>query len=274
MLESMKTVSIETLDEIDGADFDAASGLALSTVVLHKLSADKSVYPWALLGVSEPPPVRTSYTVSIDSPENMYDEIIASEYPIIKIKMGFAEDEQLLEMLKDVGGKIFRVDANGGWTPDKAERMVYSLSKLRVEFIEQPTDVEHVTEWKHIKGRTGMNLFIDEGLRTLEDYGRYSDYVDGINIKLAKSGGIMEALRLARRAGREKRQVMFGCMLESSVAISQAVYLASLAGYFDLDAPLLLDEDIAEGISYEREEVTVDETIMGGPKIKEQFLHG
>lgn len=270
----MRTFSPETLNEIDATDLNSASKLALTTAVLHKLSSDKSAYPWTLLGVAEPPPIHTSYTVSIDSPDNMYDEIVSSKYPIIKIKMGFDEDVRLLEMLKDVGGKVFRVDANGGWTPDKAEQMVYQLSKLRVEFIEQPTGVEHVSEWKHIKGRTGMGLFIDEGLRTLEDYEKYSDYVDGINIKLAKSGGIMEALRLARRAGHNKHKVMFGCMLESSVAISQAVYLASMADYFDLDAPLLLDEDVAEGIGYETEKITVDETIMGGPRIKGKFLHG
>jgi L-alanine-DL-glutamate epimerase-like enolase superfamily enzyme len=223
--------------------------------------------------VDAPGTIRTSYTVSIDDPEAMYDEIVSSKYPMIKIKMGFEDDEKLLGMLKDISGRVFRVDANGGWTPDKAERMVYQLDRLGVEFIEQPTGVEHISEWRYIKGRAGIGLFIDEGLRTIDDYNRYSDYVDGINIKLAKSGGVIEALRLARRARRDKRKVMFGCMLESSVAISQAVYLASLADYFDLDAPLLLEEDVAEGINYEMEEMTVDETIIGGPRIKRKFLH-
>lgn len=261
------------LDELNEFDMNPASRAGLIGALLHKLSSARDMYPWELVNLSRPTDIRTSYTVSIDDPELMFDEIKSSPYPIIKIKMGFEEDEALLPRLKAVGGKLFRIDANGGWMPEKAERMIYSLNKLNVDIIEQPTGIEHIQDWKYIKSRSKTNLIIDEGLNRLDDYLRYAEYIDGINIKMAKSGGIVEAKKIAAKAKKDKRKVMLGCMLESSVGISQSVYLSSLADYFDLDAPLLLKEDVAEGIRYQLEKISVDEDIIGGPRVKKEFLN-
>jgi len=274
LIEASGQISASDLDELNEFDINPVSKAGLIGALLHKLSSAEKVYPWELLNLTEPADIRTSYTVSIDDPESMFDEIKSSPYPIIKIKMGFEQDEALLPRLKAVGGKLFRIDANGGWTPEKAERMIYSLNKLDVDVIEQPTGVEYMQDWKYIKGRSKINFIIDEGLNRLDDYFRYAEYVDGINIKMAKSGGIVEAQKIAARAKKDKLKVMLGCMLESSVGISQSVYLSSLADYFDLDAPLLLKEDVAEGICFQLEKISVDEDIIGGPRMKKEFLDG
>ena len=129
-----------------------------------------------------------------------------------------------------------------------------------------------IAEWPHLKGRAPVELFVDEGLNELEDYERLTEYVDGVNIKMAKSGGIMTATAIARRARKDHRKVMLGCMVESSIAISPAVYMSSLADYFDLDGPLLLERDVAEGIRYIDDKISVDETIIGGPKLNESAM--
>ena len=117
-----------------------------------------------------------------------------------------------------------------------------------------------------------MSLLIDEGLNTIDDYHRFCDHVDGVNIKMAKSGGAVPALRIALQARRDKLRVMLGCMVESSVALAQAVYMASVADYCDFDGPLLMENLIADGIDFNLDKISVDEDIIGGPRIKKEFL--
>lgn len=259
--------------DINDLSINPVSKSALVGAALHKLSSEKGLFPWELLKLDEPGKIRTSYTISIDKSDQMYDEIAESPYPIIKVKMGFDDDELLVNELKKISGKRIRIDANGGWEPEKAESMIHCMDKLDVEIIEQPTKIEHIRDWKYIKGSSKVSFFIDEGLNTIEDYHRYSEYVDGVNIKMSKSGGIIEARNIAAQAKKDKIKVMLGCMVESSVGISQAVYLSSLADYFDLDGPLLLKEDIAIGIDFNLERITIGEDIIGGPRIKREYLY-
>ncbi len=149
--------------------------------------------------------------------------------------------------------------------------MIFLLSKLDVQLIEQPTSLDYITEWKYLKGRSKIPVMIDEGLHNLQNYFQYADYVDGVNIKMSKSGGFLEAKKIALAARKDKRKVMLGCMVESSIGIAPALYLSSLADYFDLDGPLLLDEDIADGINFNLDKIMVTEDIIGGPKLKEKY---
>jgi len=259
------------LHDLDNLEINSISKSALLTAALHYLSGAGNKYPWEILGLDTPGDIRTSFTVSIDQPDQMIDEIINSPYPIIKIKMGFEEDDLLIRGLSKIRGKIFRIDANGGWNLEKAEKMIFLLSGIDIELIEQPTTIEHVDQWKYLKGKCRVPIFIDEGLNSEEDYFRFADYVDGVNIKMSKSGGIIEARKIALSARKDRRKIMLGCMVESSLGIAPAVYLSSLADYFDLDGPLLLEEDIATGINFNLEMVTVAEDIIGGPKLKEKY---
>lgn len=255
-----------------GLGINPVSQAAVSSLLVNYLSKKGSIYPWEVFDLDEPERIRTSFTISLDDPDKMYECIVASPYPIIKIKLGSDEDEKLIKALDTVTGKSFRIDVNGGWTPEKAERMISLLRNLDIQLIEQPTDIKFIQDWKYIKGHSKIPLFLDEGLNRLDDYIQYCDYIDGANIKMAKSGGIVEGIRIARRARRDKLRVMLGCMVESSVALSQAVYMASLADYYDFDGPILLENMIAGGIDFNLEKVSVDEDIIGGPKVKKEFL--
>ena len=271
-LERADLNSVGIFEKIEKLNINRVSKAAVSGVALNYISRIKSVYPWQIMHLDEPSRIRTSFTISLDDPDEMYAQIKTSPYPLIKVKLGGDGDEHLVEKLTNISGKLFRVDANGGWTPETAEKMVHYLDRLDVELVEQPTGLDYINEWKYIKGRSKINFIIDEGLHTIDDYRQYSDYIDGVNIKMAKTGGILPAIKIAEQARRDKLKVMLGCMVESSVALSQAVYMASLAKYYDFDGPLLLKDRIADGIDFNLEKISVDEDIIGGPRVKKEFL--
>jgi L-alanine-DL-glutamate epimerase-like enolase superfamily enzyme len=260
-------VSFNDLEELNQWDLNSASKSALIAAGINHISSASGKYPWEALRLDPPSKMSTSLTIGIDAPEVMAAEIKRSPYPIIKIKMGFNGDDTLLELLKDIQGKLFRIDANGGWAPEKAEKMIYQLNRLNIQTIEQPTPLEYISEWRYIKGKSAIPILIDEGLKTAEDYRRFSDFVDGVNIKMSKSGGALEAIKIASLARKDKRKIMLGCMLESSVGIASAVYISSLADFLDLDGPLLLAKDIASGIEFNLDKINITEDIIGGPKV-------
>jgi len=271
-LSAVKNPPLFILEEINAMNIVQPAKAGFAGAVIHRLSAENNQYVWELVGLDEPSKIETSFTISIDKPDVMLQAITESTYPIIKIKMGFDDDEELVKLLAMITGKTLRVDANGGWNREQAEKMIFELSRIGVELIEQPTDIKYIRDWKYLKGHCKCNLFLDEGLESLEDYIKYADYIDGVNIKMAKSGGIFEAMKIAEVAGRDHRKVMLGCMVESPVGLSQAVYLSSMADCFDLDGPLLLADNIADGISYNREKIEIDDTIIGGPKLKKEYI--
>ncbi|MBU8933123.1 MAG: hypothetical protein KOO62_03860 [candidate division Zixibacteria bacterium] len=273
LLGDLEEISMSTLEEISRFHIHATAKAALVGAVLHYLSGESRRYPWEILELGSPVGIRSSVTVSIGSPEEMITAINNSDYPIIKIKMGHEKDVMILDALKQVKGRELRVDANGAWSCAKAEEMIYHLASKGIKVIEQPTDAEFVEEWPHLKGKTeGVELIMDEGLNAGDDFEQYYNYVDGINIKMEKCGGILEAINLADKAHENKKKVMLGCMVESSVGIAQSVYMSSRADYFDLDGPLLLEDDIARGIRYDRESINVDREIIGGPKLRREVV--
>ena len=272
-LRKCKRIDTRTLQAMNKWDIPPAARSALTATILNYISGETRRYPWEVLSLGTPVGIRSSITISIDDAEKMITAIKESDYPIIKIKMGNEGDVVLLDRLDEIADKSIRVDVNGAWSCAKAEEMIFRLAKNGITIIEQPTDVESVKEWTHLKGKNeNVELIIDEGLNNLDDYHRYAEYVDGVNIKMEKCGGIIEGLKIAKQARQDKKKVMLGCMVESSVGIAQSVYMSAQADYFDLDGPLLLEDDIASGIQYDRESIEVDREIIGGPKLKRDVV--
>ena len=272
-LKRRKKLDLEALEAIAKYRIHPIARSALSGMVLNYLSGESKRYPWELLSLGAPVGIKNSITISIADPKQVIEAIRQSDYPIVKIKMGSENDAELITMLEGITGKEVRIDANGGWSREQAEEMIHYLAELGVRVIEQPTDVEFISDWARLKGKhEDVELFVDEGLNSMEDYERLAPHCDGINIKMEKSGGIIEASRIARRARDEKTKVMLGCMVESSVGIAQSVYMSSLADYHDLDSPQLLESDIAQGIIYDHETIRVDREIIGGPSLKRDIV--
>ncbi len=208
---------------------------------------------WRLLGLSPRAP-HTSFTIGIDTVEGTRDRVRrALEFRALKVKVGGAEDLERLEAVRaEAPDATIRVDANEGWTLDAARDLMPELIRLGVEFVEQPfpaADTDSFNALKDLHPR--LPVILDEGCQNLADVGPAAAYADGVNVKLAKSGGVREAVRMIHAARALGLHVMLGCMVESQLGVAPAAAIASLADWVDLDGHLLLAEQPFTGLRFE-----------------------
>lgn len=223
-------------------------------MAMHDLYGKKKGLPlYALLGLSPDKLPLSSYTIGIDTVDNMRQRMLEFPWPLYKIKLGSKQgsqqDVQILRELRKHSSSPFRVDANGGWSA--AETIAHSreLKELQVEFIEQPMPPTVLEEMKTVFEKSALPLMADESCIHEEDVLKCRPYFHGVNIKLSKCGGITPALRMIAQARELGMKVMLGCMTESSVGISGIAQLLPLLDYADIDGALLLKQDIAEGVT-------------------------
>jgi L-alanine-DL-glutamate epimerase-like enolase superfamily enzyme len=206
---------------------------------------------WRLFGLSPTSP-PTSYTIGIDTIEGTIDRTRrAGGYEVLKLKVGGADDLERLRAVRANTGARIRIDGNEGWTLETARELMPELVEMGVEFVEQPfpaTDIDSSRALREITPR--IPVIIDEGCKDLLDVARVAGYADGVNIKLAKSGGIREALRMIHAARGLGLQVMLGCMIESELGIAAAAQIASLVDYVDLDGHLLISNSPFTGLGF------------------------
>lgn len=222
---------------------------------LHDLAGKLIGQPtWRLLGLADRTP-ETSYTIGIDSIEGTADRARrASEagYRRLKVKLGGEADLERLEAIRSVCDLPLRVDANEGWDVAQARDLLPALVGLGVELIEQPFPAGERDAFRELRAvGSGIPLVVDEGCHTLRDVADVATYADGVNLKLAKTGGIREAVRMVHAARALGLVVMLGCMIESSLGISAAGQFASLCDFVDLDGHLLISDDPTEGLGLE-----------------------
>jgi L-Ala-D/L-Glu epimerase len=239
----------ERLEDVDGE----AAGKAALDAALHDWIGRRLGLPvWRLLGLSPEAPA-TSFTISIDSIEGTRDRARrAAGFHSLKVKVGGAEDLDRLEAVRAESEAPLRVDANEGWTLESARELMPELIRLGVEFVEQPfpaDDVESFLALAELEPR--LPVIVDEGCQDLRDVAPAAAYADGINVKLAKSGGVREAVRMIHAARALDMHVMLGCMVESQLGVAPAAAIASLADWVDLDGHLLLADEPYTGLRFE-----------------------
>jgi muconate cycloisomerase len=231
-----------------------------------------------LLGLPKPK-VPTSITVGINPPEIVKErvEMIISNPQVraLKVKLGSSEGieydkliySQVVETIKNSNIAI-RVDANGGWSLDEAKLMMKWLAERDAEYIEQPLVEGDEDKLKFLFEGRPLPIFIDESCRFAEDVANNYQYVDGVNLKLMKCGGITEALKILNVAKSHGLKTMIGCMSESSVSISAAASITGIIDYVDLDSHYNLNPDPSEGTSM-IDGVTMINSLPGhGAKLK------
>ena len=140
-----------------------------------------------------------------------------------------------------------RVDANGGWSTEDAKHMIEWLSKRECDYVEQPIALGKEKDLKTLYQNRLLPIFVDESCRVSKDIIQYSQWVDGINLKLMKSGGITEGLKVLSTAKAYGLQTMIGCMSESSVSISAAASISGHIDHIDLDSHYNLNPDPGSG---------------------------
>lgn len=190
----------------------------------------------------------SNYTIGIDTIDKMIARIKEKPWPIYKIKLGTANDLQIIKQLRIQTDSIFRVDANGAWTPEETLKNAQILKNLNVEFIEQPLKADNWAGMALIKQECVLPVMADESCILETDVERCAPYYDGINIKLTKCGGLTPALRMIKKARILGLKVMVGCMTESTVGISAIAQLLPQLDYVDMDGAMLLKKDIAKGV--------------------------
>jgi len=228
-------------------------------VALHDLSgrlANLSLSKMLGLSGLQAQMPQTDFTIGLDTIEiikQKTSDAIKEGFQILKVKQGTANgieyDKQIIKAIREVApNTTLRVDANGGWTPKQAVSMSHFLAEQGVQYIEQPIH-KHSSpqDFKYVKNHSAIAIFADESVMRAKDIIRLADCVDGVVMKLTKTGGIQEGLKFIQMARACDLQVMIGCMLESSCGITAATHLAPLADYLDLDGALLLANDPFNG---------------------------
>jgi len=228
----------------------AAVDIALMDWVGQKLKIPLYTY----FGLDPRDTPLTTFSIGIDTPEITRQKTReADAFPILKVKVGLATDEPTIEAVRSVTSKPLRVDANEGWkTKEEAARKIDWLAAHGVEFIEQPLPAEMIEETAWVRSRVGIPIIADEACQRAADIPKLKGAFDGVNIKLDKSGGLLEAYRMIQVAKALGMRTMLGCMISSSVSVTAAAHLSPLVDYADLDGNLLIANDPFRGVLVEK----------------------
>jgi len=263
LLEALEPIVHDLQGSLDDARpaLEGAGGLMTAAIGHHgaiKCAIDIALHDLAgkrlglsvadVLGIhGEMPP--TDFTVGIDAPEVVAERARrAADFPALKVKVGGPADIATLEAVRAVFEGPIRVDANTGWTLDAALALLPRLVGLGVELIEQPFPARHLDDLRRFQDRSPLPVVADESAVTIEDLDALAGVVAGVNVKLAKCGGVGPARRMLERARALGFRTFLGCMEETSVAIAASASVAPLADWVDLDGCLLLAEDAASGL--------------------------
>lgn len=204
---------------------------------------------YKMLGLNNLDTPYTSYTIGVDNISNVVKKVLdAKDFPIIKLKIGKKSDIDVIKAIREISNVKIRVDANGSWEKEEAIEMIDLLAKYNVEFVEQPVKAHDLKGLKFVREHSALPIIADESCLSLKDIPYLAECADGVNIKLAKCGGISEALRMIYMAKACGLKVMLGCFLESSLAVTAAAQLTPLVDYADLDTTLFIKEDKYDGL--------------------------
>ncbi len=214
---------------------------------------------WRMLGLDATRMPRTSFTIGIDDLDTIALKVReAGVYPILKIKLGTPNDEQILATVRSAApDRTLRVDANTAWPEDELLDRARMLARWNVEFVEQPVKATNFAGLKRLRDTRILPVIADESCVVPADVDRLVGCVDGINIKMSKCGGITEARRMITAARSYGMNVMLGCMIEGSLGIAAPAHIGPLVDYLDLDGHMLLANDPFTGLGGEHGKLTL-----------------
>jgi L-alanine-DL-glutamate epimerase-like enolase superfamily enzyme len=262
-MEAVVPLLLDAVGELDPApDGLVAAGERMAAAIAHhggaKCALDIALHDLAgkvsgrsiadLLDLHDPIP-PTDFTLGLDEPAVVAERAVrAARFPALKIKCGGPSDLATLEAVRAVYSGPIRVDANTGWRPEDALALLPELERLGVELIEQPFPARRLDRLRWLQERSSLPIVADESAVTIDDLEGLVGVVAGVNVKLAKCGGVGPAKAMLARARELGFRTFLGCMEETSVAIAASAAVASLADWVDLDGNLLLADDPFAGL--------------------------
>lgn len=243
----------------------SAAARAAVDIALHDLWGKILNQPlYRLFGLSCLRLPLTSFTISMDDPAEMAEQVKKLDYPIYKVKLGGDRVEETVAAIRQATRSRLRVDANAAWAPDQALDTITRLARYDLELIEQPLPPGDVGAYLWLRQELHARgiytpIFADESVKSARDVAGFAGAVDGVVVKLMKTGGLREAIRTIHTARAHGMQVMLSCMIESSVGVGAAAHLAPLCDQLDLDGPLLIANDPFDGLRYEGAALTLSQ---------------
>jgi len=196
----------------------------------------------------------TTFSIGIDTPEITRQKVReAAAFSVLKIKVGLDTDEATIQAVRSVTDKPLRVDANEGWKDrEVAARKIEWLAKQGVEFIEQPMPADRAEDIRWLHERVSIPIIADEACLRAADIPKLQGIYDGVNVKLDKAGGMLEAFRMIQMARALGMKTMLGCMVSTSISVTAAAHLSPLVDYADLDGNLLIANDPYRGVTVDK----------------------
>ncbi len=227
-----------------------AAKAALDIALMDWIGKRLNVPLYRYFGLDPKDAPVTTFSIGMDDPKTTRQKIEeADAFPVLKIKVGVGDDEATIAAVRAVTRKPIRVDANEGWkTKEEAVRKINWLESQGVEFVEQPLPAAMLEETKWVRQHVHLPLIADEACLNAGAIPKLVDAFDGVNIKLDKAGGILQAYRMILMAKGLGMKTMLGCMVSSSCSVTAAAHLSPLVDYADLDGNLLISNDPYSGV--------------------------
>ncbi|HXB40595.1 MAG TPA: dipeptide epimerase [Bacteroidia bacterium] len=241
---------IQTIDKISYGNTAAKAALDIALYDLSGKIQNKPVYE--LLGLEKPAPKETSVTIAIGDLSLIPGKLKElSDFKLLKIKLGNANDKEIISCIRKHTDKPLVADINQGWT-DKyfALDMIHWLAEQNVLFTEQPLPKENYKDMSWLTEKSPLPILADESFQRLDDLEKISECFSGINLKLMKCAGLYEGVKIISAAKKKKLKINIGCMSESSCGIAAAAQLMHYADWVDLDGPMLIKNNAFSGINF------------------------
>jgi L-alanine-DL-glutamate epimerase-like enolase superfamily enzyme len=230
-------------------------------MALHDWIGKKLGLPvWKLLGLDPATTPFSCVTLGMAEPAEMERKLeTVIDFPAIKVKLGAPGDVENLTRIRSRFKGLLRVDANTAWNAADAVRVLRAIEPLGIELVEQPVPRADLDGLRWVREHSGIPVFADESCHHADDIPNLVGRVDGVNLKIMKTGGIREMLRAIQVARAHGLKIMLGSMVESSLALSAAAQLAPLVDALDLDGHWLLAEDPFAGAPQERGRIVLSD---------------
>ncbi|MEE9441812.1 MAG: enolase C-terminal domain-like protein [candidate division Zixibacteria bacterium] len=246
---------IETIDD----KYSAPTLCAISTA-WHDLQCKNNRQNISeYFSLPEPQKKPTSLTVSVGDLDQL-KRVISSNAQFVKLKMNndLNAADNIIALINQSEGTRFRIDANGSWDISMVEFFINNVRTDKIELIEQPFDYEKLDLWTQLRSETDIPIFMDESINSPTDIKRVAEFVDGVNIKIQKTGRLETAIEMIKIAKQNNLKTMIGCMIESSIGIAAAYSLSGMADFIDLDGALLIENDPFDGLSYNNQYLNIN----------------
>ncbi len=251
------------LDELLVDDIPPAARCGLD-IALHDLIGKDCGKPlYRLFGLEPSKTPVTSFTIGIADPETTLRKVAElGDHPAMKVKLGagtVAEEIATIEAIRSRYTGTIRIDANEGWSAEQAVQVLDELRRFDIEFCEQPIPAGHPEQLRYVRERSAIPIVTDEDSLCAADLPALYRCVDGVNVKLAKTGGLRGAIAMIHAARALGMKIMLGCMVESQISATAAAHISPLVDWADIDGPFLTKDDPFTGISYDRGKIVLPE---------------